>query len=51
MKDKNQKTFIDNIIRVTDLIDMKDEVSKNLVEYFVKNFELDIEKLRTSFQK
>lgn len=42
-----REAFTDRTVKLTDLLDMEDELSAKLLEYFEKNFDVDLEKLRS----
>lgn len=47
MKDGGlDKPFVNDNIMVTDLLEMDDDISRRLVEYFDKNFDVNFEKLK-----
>ena len=50
MNNKNGK-FKNNSTMVTDLLENNDPISKGLVEYFKKNFSINIEEIKKKYRK
>lgn len=48
--DKRTCKFIDKTPKVTDMLEMNDDLSKKLVEYFEKNFDVDFEELKQKYK-
>lgn len=52
MKGKRQEEpFVNSNVMVTDLLEMDDDISRRLVGYFSKNFDVDFDRLREEYKK
>lgn len=45
-----EEPFVNNNIMVTDLLEMDDDISRRLIDYFDKNFDVDLDRLRVEYK-
>lgn len=50
MINKNKRpVYKNNMLRITDMLNNDEDIYRGLLDYFVKNFDLDIEKLKREY--